>query len=151
MVRLPTTKFSGCWKDTGHPKDILEANRLVLKDLKTSIGGMIEHGVTVSGEVEVGEGTFVRRGAALRGPVVIGDHSEIGNDAIIGPNTSLGSRVRILGAKIENSIVLDGTVVDCMERMVGSVIGKNSRIISSLTSLSGGRRFVVGENTFVSL
>jgi len=151
VVRLPTTKFSGWWKDTGHPEDILEANRLVLKDLKTSIGGMIEHGVTVSGEVEVGEGTIVHSGATLRGPIVIGDHSEIGDGASVGPNTSLGSHVRILGATIENSIVLDGTVVDCRERIVDSIIGKNSRIISSLTSPSGGRRFVVGESTFVSL
>src|SRR5436190_9644777 len=37
----------------------------------------------------------------------------------------------------ENSIVLDGTVVDCRERIVDSIIGKNSRIISSLTSPSG--------------
>jgi glucose-1-phosphate thymidylyltransferase len=144
-------EVSGWWKDTGRPEDILEANQLVLKDLKSSIGGMIEAGVAVSGEVEVGQGTVVRRGATLRGPVVIGDNSEIGNGASVGPNTSLGSHVRILGAKIENSIVLDGTVVDCMERIVDSIIGKDSRIISSQLLPSGGRRFVVGESTFVSL
>src|SRR5947209_10391472 len=144
-------EVSGWWKDTGRPEDILEANQLVLKDLKTSIGGMIEHGVTVSGEVEVGEGTIVHSGATLRGPIVIGDHSEIGDGASVGPNTSLGSHVRILGATIENSIVLDGTIVDCRERIVDSIIGKDSKIISSLTSPSGGRRFVVGESTFVSL
>ncbi|OLD78655.1 glucose-1-phosphate thymidylyltransferase, partial [archaeon 13_1_20CM_52_20] len=139
-------EVSGWWKDTGRPEDILEANQLVLKDLKTSVGGMIEEGVAVSGEVDVGEGTVVRRGATLRGPVVIGDHSEIGDGASVGPNTSLGSHVRILGATIENSIVLDGTVVDCRERIVDSIIGKDSKIISSQASLSGGRRFVVGES-----
>jgi len=144
-------EVSGWWKDTGRPEDILEANQLVLKDLKTSVGGMIEEGVAVSGEVDVGEGTVVRRGATLRGPVVIGDHSEIGDGASVGPNTSLGSHVRILGATIENSIVLDGTVVDCRERIVDSIIGKDSKIISSQASLSRGRRFVVGESTFVSL
>ena len=144
-------EVSGWWKDTGRPEDILEANQLVLKDLKTSVGGMIEEGVAVSGEVDVGEGTVVRRGATLRGPVVIGDHSEIGDGASVGPNTSLGSHVRILGATIENSIVLDGTIVDCRERIVDSIIGKDSKIISSHASLSRGRRFVVGESTFVSL
>ena len=144
-------EVSGWWKDTGRPEDILEANQLVLKDLKTSIGGMIEEGVTISGEMKLGEGTIVRSGATLRGPVVIGDHSEIGNGASVGPNTSLGNYVRILGAKIENSIVLDGTVVDCEERIVDSIIGKDSKIISSHASLCGGRRFVVGESTFVSL
>src|SRR3989441_8879608 len=144
-------EVSGWWKDTGRPEDILEANQLVLKELKSSFGGMIEEGVAISGEVDVGKGTVVRRGATLRGPVVIGDHSEVGNGARVGPNTSLGSHVRILRAKIENSIVLDGTVVDCMERIVDSIIGKDSSIVSSQATVSRGRRFVVGESTFVSL
>src|SRR2546425_2125688 len=144
-------EVSGWWKDTGRPEDILEANQLVLKELKSSFGGMIEEGVAISGEVDVGKGTVVRRGATLRGPVVIGDHSEVGNGARVGPNTSLGSHVRILRAKIENSIVLDGTVVDCMERIVDSIIGKDSSIVSSQATVSPGRRFVVGESTFVSL
>src|SRR5438309_7712343 len=81
MIRRPprstlfpyTTLFRS--KDTGRPEDILEANQLVLKDLKTSIGGMIEHGVTVSGEVEVGEGTIVHSGATLRGPIRSEEHT----------------------------------------------------------------------------
>src|SRR5207244_10873855 len=104
-----------------------------------------------SGEVDVGDGIVVRRGASLWGPVVIGEHSESGDGASVGANTSLGSHVRVLGATIENSSVLDGTVVDCRERIVDSIIGKDSKIISSQASLSGGRRFVVGESTFVSL
>ncbi len=144
-------EVSGWWKDTGRPEDILEANQLVLNDLKTSIKGKIEEGVAVSGSVEVGEGTVVHRGAALRGPVVVGDHSEIGNGAYVGPYTSIGSRVRISGAEIENTIILDGTIIDCRERIVDSIIGKNSQITSDHTYRPSGRRFVVGESTFVSL
>jgi glucose-1-phosphate thymidylyltransferase len=144
-------EVSGWWKDTGRPEDILEANRLVLRDLKPSVRGKIEGISNVSGSVDVGEGTIVRRGAVLRGPVVIGDHSEIGEGARIGPDTSVGSRVRILGAEIENSIVLDGTVVDCKETIVDSIIGKDSRIISESGRGSRGRSFVVGENTYVRL
>ncbi len=144
-------EVSGWWKDTGRPEDILEANQLVLKDLKTSVNGVIEEGVSVSGKVQVGKGTIVHTGATLRGPVVIGDHSEIGKGASVGPDTSLGSRVRILGAKVENSIILDGTIIDCTERIVDSIIGKDSRIVSSQPTVSEGRRFVVGESTFVRL
>jgi len=82
---------------------------------------------------------------------VIGDHSEIGSGAYVGPYTSVGSRVKILGAEIENSIVLDGTVVDCRERIVDSIIGRDSRIVSDHAYRPRGRRFVVGESTFVSL
>ena len=144
-------EVSGWWKDTGRPEDILEANQLVLKDLKSSVKGKIDEEVTISGSVEVGEGTVVRRGAALRGPVVVGEYSEIGSGAYIGPYTSVGSHVKILGAEIENSIILDGTVVDCRERIVDSIIGKNSKIISGHDYRPTGRRFVVGESTFVSL
>jgi len=99
----------------------------------------------------VGEGTIVHRGSALRGPIVVGEYSEIGGGAYVGPYTSVGSHVKILGAEIENSIILDGTVVDCRERIVDSIIGKNSKIISDHTYRPSGRRFVVGESTFVSL
>ena len=144
-------EVSGWWKDTGRPEDILEANQLVLKDLKPSVKGKIDEEVSISGSVEIGEGTVVHRGAALRGPVVIGEYSEIGSGAYVGPYTSVGSHVKILGAEIENSIILDGTVVDCRERIVDSIIGKNSKIVSDHGYRPKGRRFVVGESTFVSL
>jgi glucose-1-phosphate thymidylyltransferase len=144
-------EVSGWWKDTGRPEDILEANQLVLKDLKRSIKGQVEEEAAVSGSVAVGEGTVVRRGAALRGPVIVGDHCEIGGGAYVGPYTSLGSHVRIIGAEIENSIILDGTVIDCRERIVDSIIGKDSKIVSDHEYRPRGRRFVVGESTFVSL
>jgi glucose-1-phosphate thymidylyltransferase len=142
---------SGWWKDTGRPEDILEANQLVLNDLKTSIRGKIEDGVSVQGDVEIAEGSVVHRGASIRGPVAIGETCEIGGDAHIGPFTSIGSRVQIFGAEIENSIVLDGTIIDCKERIVDSIIGKNSKIVSNGNNPQMGRRFVVGESTFVGL
>ena len=144
-------EVSGWWKDTGRPEDILEANQLVLKDLKSSVRGKMEEEVAISGNIEVGEGTIVHRGASLRGPVILGEYSEIGSGAYVGPYTSVGSHVKILGAEIENSIILDGTVVDCRERIVDSIIGKNSKIISDHTYRPTGRRFVVGESTFINL
>src|SRR5213594_1584943 len=144
-------EVSGWWKDTGRPEDILEANQLVLRDLKLLVEGKIENGASVSGNVQVGEGSIVHADTALRGPVIVGENSEIGDGARVGPYTSIGSRVKILGAEIENSIVLDGTVVSCRERITDSIIGKNSRIVSDPTHQSAGRKFVVGESTFVSL
>lgn len=59
--------------------------------------------------------------------------------------------MKILNGEIENSIVLDGTIIECRERIVNSVGGKNSKIISDHAYRPTGRRFVVGESTFVSL
>jgi glucose-1-phosphate thymidylyltransferase len=143
-------EVSGWWKDTGRPEDILEANQLVLRDLKSSMKGKLDEGVSISGSVEIGEGTIVRKGATIRGPAIIGDNSEIGPGAYVGPYTSIGNNVRILGTEIENSIVLDGSLIDCRERVVDSIIGRNSQIRSNGTQRPSGRRFVVGESTYVS-
>jgi len=144
-------EITGWWKDTGRPEDILEANQLVLSDLKPSIKGKVEEEVAIAGNIEIGEGTIIRKGSTLRGPVVIGEKSEIGPETYIGPYTSVGSKVRIARAEIENSIILDGTTIDCRERIVDSIIGKNSQITSNGNHRPTGRRFVVGESTFVSL
>ena len=149
--RVTYHDVSGWWKDTGRPEDILEANRLVLSDLKTTIKGKVEEGAIVSGNVEIQEGTIIRKGASIRGPATIGEYSEIQEGAYIGPFTSVGSRVKIGGAEIENSIVLEGATIDCRERIVDSIIGKNSKIVSNPDHRPSGRRFVVGESTFVSL
>ena len=143
-------EVSGWWKDTGRPEDILEANRLVLDDLKPAHKGKVEPGASVTGNVSIGDGTIVRKNSTLRGPAVIGDSSEISAGARVGPYASIGNRVKISGAEIENSIVLDGAVIDCDERIVESIIGKNSRIVSNNTR-SQGRTFVVGDNTFARL
>ena len=146
--RIVFHEVSGWWKDTGRPEDILEANRLVLDDLKPSNKGRIEQGVIISGSVQLGDGTVVNRGVALQGPVVVGDNSEICGEARVGPHVSIGSHVKISSVQIQNSIILDGTVIDCRERIVDSIIGKNSRITAGKTQ-STGRTFVVGDNTFL--
>jgi glucose-1-phosphate thymidylyltransferase len=74
----------------------------------------------------MGKARLFTEGATLRGPVVIGEYSDIGTAAYVRPYTSVGSHVKILGAEIENSIILDVTVVDCRERIVDSIIAKNS-------------------------
>ena len=140
----------GWWKDTGRPEDILEANQLVLKDLKNSVKGEIEPEVSITGNVDIGRGTIVRKGAVLRGPVIVGEDSEIGEGAKVGPATSIGSHVKVLGADVQNSIILDGSTLNCKEKFVDSIIGKSSTIVSDHTLHPGERRFVVGESTYVN-
>ena len=68
---------SGWWKDTGTPEDILEANRLILDEMKPQINGIIEDSSSIQGRVSIGSGTIIRRGALIRGPVIIGKNSRI--------------------------------------------------------------------------
>ena len=51
---------------------------------------------------------------------------EVGPNTYLGPCTSIGNNCRIIGAKIENSIVIDGAVIDYGKRIVNSIIGNNA-------------------------
>src|SRR4029077_11657694 len=65
----------GWWKDTGRPRDLLEANEMVLRTApegRFRIAGRVEPGAVVEGRVDLGAGSTVEAGARIEGPVVIG-------------------------------------------------------------------------------
>ena len=61
----------GAWTDVSYPWDLLEANRAILENLDPEIKGEVEERVTLNGPVAIGEGTRVRSGAYIVGPVII--------------------------------------------------------------------------------
>jgi glucose-1-phosphate thymidylyltransferase len=138
------------WKDTGKPEDLLEANQLILQDLSTSIEGSVDDHSGIVGNVSIGNGTKVEN-SRIRGPVIIGSSCEIGSNTYLGPHTAIGDNCRIVGSEIENSIVMEGAVIDCGNRIVDSIIGKNSRITSADGALPKGMKFVVGDSSYLSL
>ena len=76
----------GWWKDTGTPKDILDANRLLL-DYKINnqvVKGKLDDNVRIEGRVYIDEGVVVKPNTVIRGPVYIGKNSVIGPNAYIG-------------------------------------------------------------------
>jgi len=141
----------GWWKDTGRPEDVLEANQLVLSEMTPYNRGKLETGVKVSGISCIDEGTVIHCGTTLRGPLIIGRNCEIGPDAYIGPYTSIGDNTCIRGAELENTIVIGGCKIDCKRRIVDSLIGRNAEITDSANSLPRGSRFIIGENTVISV
>jgi glucose-1-phosphate thymidylyltransferase len=141
----------GWWKDTGKPEDILEANQLVLSELRSYNKGLFEKDVKTSGIVCVDEGTTILSGTMLRGPLVIGKNCQIGPDVHIGPYTSIGDRTVIRRAEVENTIVVGDCNIDCRRRIVDSLIGRNAEITDSRNNLLSGSRFIIGENTVISI
>jgi glucose-1-phosphate thymidylyltransferase len=141
----------GWWKDTGLPEDILEANQLVLSELSSYNRGRLEKDVKVSGIVCLGEGTVVRAGTTLRGPLIIGKGCEIGPDVYVGPYTSIGDNTLIRAAEVENTIIVGNSKIECKRRIVDSLIGSNTQISDSENSLPRGSRFIIGENTVICI
>jgi glucose-1-phosphate thymidylyltransferase len=140
----------GWWKDTGTPEDILEANRLVLDELKPEIAGNIENRDSVQGRVTVAKGSTIRESALIRGPVVIGQNALIEPNVYIGPYTSIGNNCIIRKGEIENSIIMDNCTIDIRERITDSIIGPYSEVTTG-KSKPQGKKFIVGERTSIEL
>lgn len=141
----------GWWKDNGTPQDILEANRLVLDDLKPKVEGIVEDGSSMQGRVTIGENTIIKKGALMRGPIIIGENAIIEGNVYIGPYTSIGNNVTLKEGEIENSIIMDNCSIDVNERIVDSLIASNSQIVSGGDNKPYGRRFILGERSSVEL
>jgi glucose-1-phosphate thymidylyltransferase len=140
----------GWWKDTGTPEDILEANRLVLDELKPETKGKIENPTSVQGRVATAKGSTIKEGALVRGPVVIGQNTLIKKNVYIGPYTSIGNNCTIKKGEIENSIIMDNCTIDLKERITDSIIGPYS-IMATNKSKPHGKKFILGERTYVEL
>ena len=141
--RVGWTKVTGWWKDTGKPEDLLEANRLILDDIKTEI--RVETKARIHGRVIIEDGTAIDESTVIKGPVVIGRNVRISN-SYIGPYTSIGDNVVIENTEIEDSIVLEGSEIRNAGRIVESLIGRGVKIING-TSHPFGRKLVIGDNS----
>jgi len=112
------------WIEVGRPWDVLEANKILLSEIDRRIEGNVEPGATLSGNVIIGEGSRVRSGSYIVGPVVIGKDCDIGPNCFIRAHTCIGDRVRIGNAvEIKNSAIMDNTNVAHLSYVGDSVIG----------------------------
>ena len=141
----------GWWKDTGKPKDILEANRLVLDEKTGQTDGRVEAGAETSGYIELHGDSIIKEGAVVRGPVSIGKHVSIEAGTYIGPYTSIGHDSTITEAHIENSVIIGESEITAAEKIVDSLLGRGTKIKSADDMLPEGHRLVVGESSNLKL
>ena len=139
------------WRDPGSTEGVLEANALILDDLKAYNLGTVEEGATVIGKVGIGEGTQIKAGASIRGPAVIGRNCVIGGETHIGPYTSIGDNSKIERAEIEYSVVMGDCAIDCDKRIVSSLIGRSVKISPSSYGNQNAVQLVIGENSLVAI
>jgi len=71
----------------------------------------------------------------------------IGPDTYIGPYTAVGDRSTIIKGEIESTIIVGDAYIDCGKKIVDSLIGAGCRVTSSESLLPKGCRFVIGENS----
>lgn len=139
----------GWWKDTGTIEDILDANILVLDEMKAKHEADVD-GVCIQGRVRVGKNAQVKKGAMIRGPSVIGENAVIESEVYIGPYTSVGNGTIVKKGEIENSIIMENCVIDINTKIIDSVIGANSEITTNQKGPKG-HKLIVGENSKIVL
>ena len=120
---VDAAEVTGWWKDTGRPEDVLDANRLILDDLKSQNDGSVDADSQLTGRVAVATGAIIEH-STIRGPATIGEGAVI-IDSYIGPYTSIGPRVHLRSVEIELSVVLpDSRLENIGERIDQSLIGQ---------------------------
>jgi len=140
--------ITGWWKDTGKLEDILEANRILLDDLKTYIKGKVDKESELFGKVRIEKGAEIRK-SVIRGPVIIGENSRIVN-SYIGPFTSVYFKVTIENSEIEHSIILENSKIRDIRRIEDSLVGQNVEILKSKAKPSA-YRIMVGDSSRVEV
>ena len=137
------------WKDTGTPYDIIHANEVILSNMKPYFHGAKEENVSISGNVMIGEGTVIKNGSRIVGPVIVGKECIIGPNTHIGPNISIGDNSKLSRCNIKNSIIMPGCNIDGDFKIRDSIIAFNSEIIK--TDNADRNVFLLGEGTKISL
>jgi len=114
------------WMDVGHPWDMLDANANLMMNSKTKNSGSIENGVTIQGEVQIGEGSVIKSGTYIEGPCIIGKNCRIGPHTYIRGSTSIGDNCHIGHcSELKNSIIMAGTKIPHFNYVGDSVIGSD--------------------------
>jgi len=138
----------GWWKDTGKPDDIIEANLLILEDIKAfNKGTLIDS--TINGRVKIEEGAIIEK-SIIRGPVIIGKNAKIVH-AYIGPFSSIGDNVVIQNSEIECSVIMEGAKIKNLEKRIDrSIVGKNV-VINQTDHSPRTYKFILGDQSYVEI
>jgi glucose-1-phosphate thymidylyltransferase len=66
----------------------------------------------------------------VKGPCVIGSGVLIEKSSI-GPYTSIGNGSKVINSHVESAIILEGTIIQGIQRLEESLVGRNARIQKS--------------------
>jgi glucose-1-phosphate thymidylyltransferase len=134
---------------TGDVQDLLEMNRIVLDELDREVDETEDSGNRIHGRVAIHPAAHIES-SVIRGPVIIGAGARI-VDAYIGPYTAIGEGVRVEGAEIEHSIILDrASILHIGGRLEASVVGRGAKVYRDF-SLPRALRLQVGDDVEVAL
>jgi len=147
--KIGYSEITGWWKDTGKPHDLLEANRLILDNIESSIRGSVDEKSSVVGKVIVEEGAKIID-SVVRGPVIIGSNCVI-EESYIGPFTAVGNNTVIRKSEVEYSIILrDCRILNVGIRIEGSILGNDVEVVQG-AGKPRVHRFMIGDQSRIEV
>jgi glucose-1-phosphate thymidylyltransferase len=146
--RVETEQVDGRWMDPGKFTDMLEANAYILNESKHhSIQGTIDDKTHVEGAMVLGVGSAIVN-STIYGPVSIAEDVII-EDAIIGPNVSIQSKVQLKSMTLRNSIIMSGSTLTHLSKpVVNTMIGRNTVVVEEDQQTNS---FFIGDHCNVRL
>ncbi len=146
--KVESHMVKGWWKDTGKPEDIIEANLLVLEDIKPLNNGTYIDSA-INGRIRSEEGAVIEK-TTVRGPVIIGKNTKVLR-SYIGPFSSIGENVVIENAEIECSVIMDGAQIKNLEKRIDrSIVGRNA-VINVTSHSPRTHKFILGDQSYVEI
>jgi bifunctional UDP-N-acetylglucosamine pyrophosphorylase/glucosamine-1-phosphate N-acetyltransferase len=119
----------GDWIDVGRPWDLLKANAILMKGVRSKKEGEIDKNVTLEEKVRIGKGTRVRSGTTIRGPVVIGEDCKIGPNCLIRGSTYIGNGCKVGAAsEVKNSIIMNDSHIPHHNYVGDSILGERCNL-----------------------
>ena len=140
--------LEGWWLDTGKKDPLLESNARVLEELERRVDGEVKGSSRVEGRVVLEEGA-VLIDSTVRGPVIIGAGTRVVH-SYIGPFTAVGERCEIVDSEIEHSVVMAGSRINAVPRIIDSLIGRSCEVVRSAQRPSA-TRLLLGDDSSVDL
>ena len=117
------------WRDVVYPWHLLDANKEILRKIKTKNNGCIEKNTIIKNQVSVGKDTIIMNGAYIEGPVIIGDNCKIGPNCYIRPFTAIGDNCHVGNAcEVKNSIIMNNSNAPHQNYVGDSIIGENCNL-----------------------
>ena len=148
--RVGYAVHEGWWLDTGKKDDIILANQLVLDERarrRVDQGAQVINS-RVEGRVEVCSGAVIRD-SVVRGPASIAEGVVV-EGSFIGPYTSLGRGSVVRRARVQNSVVLEGSEVSDVE-LEDSLVGRHARVTGRPNGGTPRVRLSVGDYSVIEV
>jgi glucose-1-phosphate thymidylyltransferase len=146
--KVKSTVITGYWKDTGNVVDMLEVNRRVLETLEPRRLGDVDEASEIIGRVAIDEGAQVT-GSRIVGPAIIGARTRV-TGSYIGPFSSVAEDCIIRDSELQYSIVLQGSSIQGVRRIEGSLIGRQVKVTPA-SGVSKAHRLVLADHSEVQI